>query len=105
MASTVGAATKRLSPRRRSSSTSISDDHTTLRPSASASYGLIAKSAQLGCTNTSHATRDRKSTRLNSSHSQISYAVFCLKKKKKNQSIQQHNSKTTNTRYRTRQPS
>src|SRR2546430_6444003 len=29
------------------------------------------------------ALRDRKSTRLNSSHSQISYAVFCLKKKKK----------------------
>src|SRR5688572_32097271 len=31
--------------------------------------------------------RDRKSTRLNSSHSQISYAVFCLKKKKKKQKI------------------
>src|SRR5438270_10764225 len=30
-----------------------------------------------------HITIDRKSTRLNSSHSQISYAVFCLKKKKK----------------------
>src|SRR6266567_275190 len=29
--------------------------------------------------------RDRKSTRLNSSHSQISYAVFCLKKKKENE--------------------
>src|SRR2546427_9565819 len=29
--------------------------------------------------------KDRKSTRLNSSHSQISYAVFCLKKKKKEQ--------------------
>src|SRR2546427_3659942 len=29
--------------------------------------------------------RDRKSTRLNSSHSQISYAVFCLKKKKTKQ--------------------
>src|SRR5688572_32176926 len=29
------------------------------------------------------ARPDRKSTRLNSSHSQISYAVFCLKKKKK----------------------
>src|SRR5258708_14463418 len=29
-------------------------------------------------------TRDRKSTRLNSSHQIISYAVFCLKKKKKN---------------------
>src|SRR5260221_7488162 len=28
--------------------------------------------------------RDRKSTRLNSSHTVISYAVFCLKKKKKN---------------------
>src|SRR5205085_7312590 len=30
---------------------------------------------------------DRKSTRLNSSHSQISYAVFCLKKKKKKNRI------------------
>src|SRR2546430_5099218 len=29
------------------------------------------------------SSEDRKSTRLNSSHSQISYAVFCLKKKKK----------------------
>src|SRR5256886_3829867 len=32
-------------------------------------------------------TRDRKSTRLNSSHSQISYAVFCLKKKKKTNNL------------------
>src|SRR5690349_23699891 len=31
------------------------------------------------------ARRDRKSTRLNSSHVEISYAVFCLKKKKNNQ--------------------
>src|SRR5438094_5714523 len=31
-----------------------------------------------------HSQRDRKSTRLNSSHRTISYAVFCLKKKKKN---------------------
>src|SRR2546421_1854546 len=30
-----------------------------------------------------HVSKDRKSTRLNSSHDQISYAVFCLKKKKK----------------------
>src|SRR2546429_4712363 len=30
----------------------------------------------------SHSRRDRKSTRLNSSHGYISYAVFCLKKKK-----------------------
>src|SRR2546430_10085425 len=33
-------------------------------------------------------SRDRKSTRLNSSHSQISYAVFCLKKKKS--SVDEH---------------
>src|SRR2546427_8806761 len=33
---------------------------------------------------------DRKSTRLNSSHSQISYAVFCLKKKKKTARIEHH---------------
>src|SRR2546427_5677114 len=32
-----------------------------------------------------HRRGDRKSTRLNSSHSQISYAVFCLKKKKNTQ--------------------
>src|SRR2546430_13433822 len=37
---------------------------------------LIRSSSQSG------ADLDRKSTRLNSSHSQISYAVFCLKKKK-----------------------
>src|SRR2546427_5031814 len=39
---------------------------------------LIAAVAVIGWM----AWRDRKSTRLNSSHSQISYAVFCLKKKK-----------------------
>src|SRR5205085_6577276 len=33
------------------------------------------------------ALQDRKSTRLNSSHSQISYAVFCLKKKNKNDGL------------------
>src|SRR2546421_5245132 len=31
--------------------------------------------------------RDRKSTRLNSSHDQISYAVFCLKKKKRRRTV------------------
>src|SRR2546427_5677599 len=35
---------------------------------------------------------DRKSTRLNSSHSQISYAVFCLKKKKLEQQTLNHHS-------------
>src|SRR2546430_7766960 len=40
--------------------------------------------------------RDRKSTRLNSSHSQISYAVFCLKKKK-NQQHSISSQRTTDT--------
>src|SRR2546421_9380507 len=35
--------------------------------------------------------RDRKSTRLNSSHDQISYAVFCLKKKKRKNATHQIN--------------
>src|SRR5438445_1621606 len=37
--------------------------------------------------------RDRKSTRLNSSHANISYAVFCLKKKKKKKEITTQKSK------------
>src|SRR2546430_17544049 len=45
------------------------------RATTASDAGAIARAA--------HAL-DRKSTRLNSSHSQISYAVFCLKKKKKN---------------------
>src|SRR4051794_41696005 len=38
---------------------------------------------------------DRKSTRLNSSHPSISYAVFCLKKKKKNTKIKRVTAKYT----------
>src|SRR2546427_8961774 len=37
---------------------------------------------------------DRKSTRLNSSHSQISYAVFCLKKKKQKHTNKRHTAST-----------
>src|ERR1039457_109517 len=44
---------------------------------------------------------DRKSTRLNSSHLVISYAVFCLKKKKKNQ-ISNGHQKNNNIRDRER---
>src|SRR2546422_6641609 len=51
---------------------------------ATAAGGTSHRDAQLGDTITKlRATRDRKSTRLNSSHGYISYAVFCLKKKKK----------------------
>src|SRR2546430_13374895 len=45
-----------------------------------ATFGGLAKSSN--CCSTEAQKSDRKSTRLNSSHSQISYAVFCLKKKK-----------------------
>src|SRR5436190_10275951 len=44
------------------------------------------------------STRDRKSTRLNSSHTVISYAVFCLKKKKK----KKKNNKNRETNYQTK---
>src|SRR2546421_4148398 len=43
----------------------------------------IGRAMALACAEAG-ADLDRKSTRLNSSHDQISYAVFCLKKKKKN---------------------
>src|SRR2546430_13396015 len=47
---------------------------------------------------TADMAKDRKSTRLNSSHSQISYAVFCLKKKKKHR----HEAQRTDTSSRLR---
>src|SRR2546430_15786418 len=46
--------------------------------------GLMVSSKRRSGRETKWINRDRKSTRLNSSHSQISYAVFCLKKKNKN---------------------
>src|SRR2546430_5597817 len=53
--------------------------------------GPVRISITTGTTNLSKPSlliaADRKSTRLNSSHSQNSYAVFCLKKKKKNRHI------------------
>src|SRR2546430_3327356 len=45
--------------------------------------GVVIDTHERRCGEERVAERDRKSTRLNSSHSQISYAVFCLKKKKK----------------------
>src|SRR5688572_9480173 len=46
---------------------------------------------------TARVDEDRKSTRLNSSHSQISYAVFCLKKKKKKKKKKSTKTKAKNT--------
>src|SRR5437868_13024571 len=45
------------------------------------------------------ARPDRKSTRLNSSHVSISYAVFCLKKKKNNQQLKHLHHNTPNRHY------
>src|SRR5438034_4470130 len=58
--------------------------------------GDITSNIRLGSNAISH-DKDRKSTRLNSSHTVISYAVFCLKKKKKNNKYKNHtnNNKTT----------
>src|SRR2546427_3560033 len=57
-------------------------------------HALAAHMAKARSSQRAH-DRDRKSTRLNSSHSQISYAVFCLKKKKQKKnsyfSQQKHN--------------
>src|SRR3712207_7621417 len=46
--------------------------------------GAVGRAAQIGSVGARRPVlhRDRKSTRLNSSHANISYAVFCLKKKK-----------------------
>src|SRR5258708_10383232 len=54
---------------------------TTTITSGTATYTVNATSGRVTTTGTGN--QDRKSTRLNSSHQIISYAVFCLKKKKK----------------------
>src|SRR2546429_3832257 len=48
---------------------------------------------------TPYTMTDRKSTRLNSSHGYISYAVFCLKKKKKNKDTKSGTQRTDDTLY------
>src|SRR2546427_3894610 len=58
--------------------------HPELPPRAGRGRGVLLAVHRQGRSADRAGERDRKSTRLNSSHSQISYAVFCLKKKKKN---------------------
>src|SRR2546427_8086423 len=69
----------------------LCDERGRIRRNAPHDQCCLGLSAQLGTPRPAptahvadghHGARDRKSTRLNSSHSQISYAVFCLKKKK-----------------------
>src|SRR2546427_2927124 len=62
------------------------DEVSTLRLAPPPTYAQVARSLSFDSAPLLFPTLvrlDRKSTRLNSSHSQISYAVFCLKKKKK----------------------
>src|SRR2546427_8573069 len=62
--------------------------YTTLFRSAVTPRGVVrTPSPAARFRRTRRQRRDRKSTRLNSSHSQISYAVFCLKKKKKKKKL------------------
>src|SRR2546427_5834986 len=79
--------------------------YTTLFRSLAGRRAAPAHLAQAGRRHTRLVTRrrpsglqrsgDRKSTRLNSSHSQISYAVFCLKKKKKEIHAKHHINRTS----------
>src|SRR3712207_7136319 len=58
--------------------------HRPEQPALDAVESAVADDQQVGLLPAAHVEqRDRKSTRLNSSHANISYAVFCLKKKKK----------------------
>src|SRR2546422_5976571 len=77
-------------------------------PALRARNGRFSFSAARCSSSSRRLSEDRKSTRLNSSHGYISYAVFCLKKKKKNDSrphtpgqAYQHTRKMTPTRRAT----
>src|SRR2546422_5426955 len=63
---------------------------------AAARLGMLERLKQLITTNPElvHAKGDRKSTRLNSSHGYISYAVFCLKKKRPQSTAEQARPRT-----------
>src|SRR2546427_1553113 len=69
-------------------SSDLSARRRTRRPTSRAQEQLDGSCSEHG--GPSAFSQDRKSTRLNSSHSQISYAVFCLKKKKKKRNTSSH---------------
>src|SRR3712207_8164323 len=59
-------------------------EHRAVQPVDAADQGRGLHPALIAHLHVRHALEDRKSTRLNSSHANISYAVFCLKKKNGN---------------------
>src|SRR2546430_11317824 len=78
---------------------SVSPGICSLRGRIDSVFPSVTMAAPPSCRAMGPCTRsqDRKSTRLNSSHSQISYAVFCLKKKKKNSQPHLHTCYATRT--------
>src|SRR5438876_5897891 len=78
--------------------------YTTLFRSQSSRSSIRARSAQPRATSARRpcalVARDRKSTRLNSSHPSISYAVFCLKKKKKTKKSNEQSQERPKQTYR-----
>src|SRR3712207_9138921 len=57
------------------------DPHPCVRPDQGGSSCLVTRGSRKGAARKGRIGPDRKSTRLNPSHANISYAVFCLKKK------------------------
>src|SRR2546428_4879509 len=75
--------------------------YTTLFRSSVPNTGISCGRRCWACsTRKRRSRRDRKSTRLNSSHDQISYAVFCLKKKKKTKQQMQNTDQTSTCNLR-----
>src|SRR5690606_40935767 len=70
-----------------------------VRPSHKAACIIFAAVTTRNAETTAMADTDRKSTRLNSSHVKISYAVFCLKKKKPEAHRAAHRVRSTETAY------
>src|SRR2546430_5981317 len=82
------------SVRRRSKSSSRNKYDRTAAPNPTSTPAVpTADQHHVNAVASPAGTADRKSTRLNSSHSQNSYAVFFLKKKKKIQSMHKHDAR------------
>src|SRR5574337_865630 len=60
-----------------------------VKSESAVAQSCLTLSDPMDCSLTGSSVQDRKSTRLNSSHHSISYAVFCLKKKKKKRTTQE----------------
>src|SRR3712207_8770416 len=63
--------------------------------------GVVRVRNDHGACTRARVLQDRKSTRLNSSHANISYAVFCLKKKKKKHNLSTISKHTTDSNINT----